>query len=203
MAGFGPWAKPGDGWKARAGKDGVKTFDGGRRAGLKARAGSGLLGRSSVNTSKVIEAIIAHLTGELALYIRAAQTARSEATDEQSKAENKYDTRGLEASYLARGQSRQAAELESAIEVFRSMTTGKFGPATPIDVGALVELEVRKARVFYFVGPSMGGTEVMVDGEEITVLTLASPLGQQLSGRKVGDRVKLPSGEASRIVSVA
>jgi len=69
-----------------------------------------------VNKKKLILKVIEHLTSELELYTRAAKAAHAEATHEQSKAEHKYDTRGLEASYLARGQSKQAAETEKAIE---------------------------------------------------------------------------------------
>src|SRR5689334_15606079 len=65
---------------------------------------------ASLNKLRLIEEIITALEAELANYARSARAAHAEATDEQSKAENKYDTRGLEASYLARGQSRQAAE---------------------------------------------------------------------------------------------
>ena len=63
-----------------------------------------------MNKRALIRKIVARLTEELEFYFRAAQASRAEATHEQSKAENKYDTRGLEASYLARGQSKQAAD---------------------------------------------------------------------------------------------
>src|SRR5690606_41710128 len=42
--------------------------------------------------------------------LAAAQATREDATHEDNKAENKYDTRGLEASYLAEAQARQAEE---------------------------------------------------------------------------------------------
>ena len=71
-----------------------------------------------VNERTLIRKITAKLADELEVYFRAAQFARAEATHEQNKAEHKYDTRGLEASYLARGQSRQAAEIEAAIAEF-------------------------------------------------------------------------------------
>ena len=94
-----------------------------------------------MNKRALIKKITAKLTGELAIYFRAAQFARAEATHESSKAENKYDTRGLEASYLARGQSRQAAELETAIAEFEKLPVKKFGADDAIELGALVELE--------------------------------------------------------------
>lgn len=156
-----------------------------------------------MNKQEVLGKIVEKLAAELELYLRAAKTAAAEATDEQSKAENKYDTRGLEASYLARGQSRQAAETESAVLLFRGLSAKAFTPADPIDIGALVELKGRRARAFYFVGPKAGGTEVEQDGEEVTVITPASPLGGQLVGRKVGDKVKMPSGEEFKVASVA
>ncbi len=156
-----------------------------------------------MNKQSVLDLIIARLTDDLALYVRAAETARFEATDEQSKAENKYDTRGLEASYLARGQSRQAAETEHALIQFQALPCRLFAAADPIDLGALVALDRRKERTWFLVGPNAGGVEVTLDGEEITVITPQSPLGQQLVGHRVGERFTFPSGETGRIASIA
>lgn len=155
-----------------------------------------------MNKQDILRQILARLATDLALYFRAAKAAQFEATDEQSKAENKYDTRGLEASYLARGQSRQFAETEAAVLAFQSLSPRAWNPGEPIDIGALVALEGHQGSSWYFVGPAAGGTEVVLDGEEITVITLHSPLGQQLMGRKTGDRVALPSGEERKIAAV-
>ena len=43
----------------------------------------------------------------------------------------------------------------------------------------------------YFIGPSAGGTEVDVHGTEILVITVESPLGEQLAGKREGDSFKL------------
>lgn len=157
-----------------------------------------------MNKPAVLNLIIARLIEDLELYCRAARSAQFEATDEQSKAENKYDTRGLEASYLARGQSRQAADTEQAIASFQALQGRTFSPTDPVEVGALIEIKGRSARdrALYFIGPSMGGTEVTLDEEEITVITPQSPLGQQLMGRRTGAAVKLPSGQERKIGGV-
>ena len=158
-----------------------------------------------MNKRAVIKKIIAKLIGELEIYFRAAQFSRAEATHESSKAESKYDTRGLEASYLARGQSKQAAELEAAIAEFEKLPLKKFGADDPIGIGALVELENGGETLFYFVGPRAGGTEVMHDKKEILVITPQSPLGEQLLGKKAGDRPQLTLGgtkQAAKILSV-
>ena len=108
--------------------------------------------------------------------------------------ENKYDTRALEASYLARGQSRQVAELESARQSFELIPVSEFLPHTPIDVGALVTLKQRSQKTCYFVGPKAGGIEIILAGTIITVITPHSPLGQQLMGKKHGDSIVFQGG---------
>jgi transcription elongation GreA/GreB family factor len=159
----------------------------------------------ALNKRALIKKILAQLAAELEVYFRAAHAAHAEATHEQNKAENKYDTRGLEASYLARGQSRQAMETKTAIAAFETLTLRKFGAGDPVDLGALVELEQREERTFYFIGPKAGGTEVVHEGREILVITPQSPLGEQLQGRKSGDRLQLDVGgvrDTYRVITV-
>jgi len=144
-----------------------------------------------MNKRALIQKIVAQLAAELEGYFRAAQAAHAEATHEQNKAENKYDTRGLEASYLARGQSRQAKETEAAIAAFEKLEARTFEPGDAIELGALVELESKGERITYFIGPKAGGTEVVHGGREILVITPQSPLGEQLLGRRQGDRLQL------------
>jgi transcription elongation GreA/GreB family factor len=158
-----------------------------------------------MNKRAIIKKIIARLTDELEIYFRAAKFSRAEATHESSKAESKYDTRGLEASYLARGQSKQAAEIEAAIAEFEKLPVKTFGASEPISLGALVELEIGGENLFYFIGPRAGGTEILHDKKEILVITPQSPLGEQLMGKKSGDKLQLKLGgeiRAAEIISV-
>ena len=144
----------------------------------------------------IIQAIIAHLSGELESYARSARATHEEATHEQSKAENKYDTRGLEASYLARGQSRQAAEVVQAVSQFEALAPVAFGKDDPIDTGALVELESGRDRLFYFMGPRAGGVEILHRRMPIVVITPQSPMGRELLGRKKGEDFEFGEGKA-------
>jgi transcription elongation GreA/GreB family factor len=159
----------------------------------------------TLNKRAIIKKITEKLVGELEIYFRAAQFSRAEATHESNKAENKYDTRGLEASYLARGQSKQAAELEAAIAEYQKLGARKFADGDAIAVGALVELEHGGENSIYFVGPRAGGTEVLHDRKEILVITPQSPLGEQLMGKKSGDQPQLTFGgtkQPAKILSV-
>jgi transcription elongation GreA/GreB family factor len=144
----------------------------------------------------LIQAIVAQLSGELESYARSARATHEEATHEQSKAENKYDTRGLEASYLAQGQSRQAAEIVHAVKQFETLDPKDFGKDDPIDVGALVELESGADRLFYFIGPRAGGVEILHERKQIVVMTPQAPMGRELLGRKKGDRFEFTQGKS-------
>jgi transcription elongation GreA/GreB family factor len=141
-----------------------------------------------IKKSDLIERIIDALHESLAVLEKAARAAHAEATHESSKAENKYDTRGLEAAYLAGGQARQAKEILESIKVYGSLHTKEFGAADLIDLSAVVELETDGAIGTYFIGPRSGGLELDYEGAEAIVITPQSPLGQQLMGKKAGQR---------------
>ena len=148
-----------------------------------------------MNKPSVVGQIISHLDAELLRYAKAARVAHSEATDEQSRAENKYDTRGLEASYLAHGQSRQVIETEQAREQFLALSVREFKADEPIGIGALIELENDGERLRYFLGPAAGGTEAVCNGQEVLVITPQSPLGRLLVGKRRTDVVEMGTGK--------
>jgi transcription elongation GreA/GreB family factor len=154
----------------------------------------------------LVRKIIQALQSELERFAKAARASHAEATDPQSKAEHKYDTRGLEAAYLAGGQARKVSELEETIEQFKKLKITEFTPDTPIDYGALVQVEMRGAASWYFIGPKAGGLEIVHDKEEITVITPQSPLGEQLFEKKQGDKFKFGAGRDTtegKIVTVS
>jgi transcription elongation GreA/GreB family factor len=138
--------------------------------------------------AELIKAIVASLSESLSILEKAARASHAEATHESSKAESKYDTRGLEAAYLAGGQARQAKELLDAINLYESLPARDFNAADRVDLTALVELEADGSKNLYFVGPKNGGLELEYKGREIMVITPQSPLGENLMGKKAGQR---------------
>ena len=74
-----------------------------------------------MSKSELVKQVIAALKNDLDLAVQASSAAREAATDAQAKAEHKYDTRGLEQSYLADGQSRRASELIESIALLESI----------------------------------------------------------------------------------
>lgn len=166
------------------------------------RRGRGQSEPDRMNKAALIQLIVSALSAELDGYARSARSAQAEATDEQSKAENKYDTRGLEASYLARGQSRQAMETVQAMQQYLALVAPALERHAAIEVGAVVEVEHLGEQALYFLGPCAGGTEVVMDGRAVTVITPQSPLGQQLMGAKAGAQVILPGGRKKDVWKV-
>jgi hypothetical protein len=137
--------------------------------------------------SALLERIRLELKASLERLARAAMDAHAAATDPDSKAEGKYDTRSLEASYLAAGQARQVDELAEAVRVFETVTLPDFAIDDPIGMGALVEVDLRGETSLLLLVPAAGGMVINMDGQEITLLTPASRLYQCLLGKRAGD----------------
>ena len=155
-----------------------------------------------MNKQDVLDQILSVLSTELASLTRAAQGAFAAATDPDSRAENKYDTRTLEASYVARGQAQRVAELQEAVRAFGALSGSALEPGAAITLGALVSLETPEERAHYFLGPFAGGTEIVHEGKEIVIITPASALGQKLIGRREGESVALRPGVSAQVVAV-
>ena len=156
--------------------------------------------------AELIKQIITSLTESLGVLEKAARASHEEATHESSKAESKYDTRGLEAAYLAGGQARQAREILDSIKAYEALATREFDPGEPIELTAVVELSADGSRSTYFIGPKHGGLEINYRRREIMVITPQSPLGQTLMGRKAGQRWAVKLGGSTvkyHIVSVS
>ena len=159
-----------------------------------------------ISKRAIVGLIIEQLTEQLTTLAGASRAMHADASDEQSKPEDKYDTRGLETAYLASSQARMATEMEQALAVYQALELKKFAEKTPIDLTALVELESNGTRTLHFLGPKGGGLEILHKGTEVLVITPESPLGQQLIGRKVGDRIKFQTrgpAQEFRVTSVS
>lgn len=148
-----------------------------------------------MNKSELVSKIIELLERESQNLSAAARTAHADATGEESKAENKYDTRGLEASYLAGAQSAMASESIRNLACYRAIELKKFTNDSKIGLTALIELESESGkRSFYFLGPKSGGLEMECEGTKVLLITISSPLGKKLIGREVGDLVEIKAG---------
>ncbi len=160
----------------------------------------------NIDKKALITRIMKDLDGRLDVLYQSARAAYEGATHDESKAEDKYDTRGLEASYLAGAQAKRTEELEEAIARYRNLAPRSFSTSDPVALTALVLLEVNGVESLYFIGPEAGGTRLIQGGETITVITPKAPLGKKLIGNMADDEFNLTIGGIKRsytIVSVA
>ncbi|WP_263263005.1 GreA/GreB family elongation factor [Pseudomonas sp. RIT-PI-S] len=149
--------------------------------------------------------IVQALERDLAVAQRAAQTAYEAATHEENIAENKYDTLGLEASYLATGQARRMAEIAQALARLRDLPVLPHQPERGVQPGDYIELEDSDGQLrALFLGPDAAGLVVQAEGRSVTVITSRAPLGQALLGKRAGDEVSLQvAGKAQDYIIVA
>ena len=153
-----------------------------------------------MNKLLVLQKILNALQHDLDGLKQAVKVAHESATHGESKAENKYDTRGLEASYLAHGQAKRAVEIEASLLVYKAITPESLSHAlTEVTISSLVELEDQDGVVrWVWLGLDAGGVKFTFEGNEVTIITPQSPLGAALVGRVLGDLFELnPKGTSS------
>ncbi|MEX5589036.1 GreA/GreB family elongation factor [Pseudomonas urmiensis] len=145
-----------------------------------------------MNKTTLLARIVQTLEDDVEVLRRAAQTAYETATAEENIAENKYDTLGLEASYLATGQARRTAEIRQALLTYQRLIMRDYDPARGIQISNLVTLEDEQGNQrLLFLGPQGAGLKIGEGEQMVTVITPRSPLGQLLIGKRVDDEVSL------------
>ena len=146
-----------------------------------------------MNKALVLEQILAALRCDLSALQAAVKTAHESATHGESVAENKYDTRGLEAAYLAHGQAKRADEIETALRIYEAVSPQALAhPCSEVGISSLVQIEDQAGLVrWLWIGEDAGGLKFIVDNREITIVTPHSPLGAALMGRRQGDAFEL------------
>ncbi|MEI6892581.1 MAG: hypothetical protein V5783_10465 [Pontiella sp.] len=151
---------------------------------------------------KIFKAVFQSLEEELRRQLKGQAMAAEGATHAESKAETKWDTCGLEQSYLARGLAQQFEKLAGQVDDLRTFVAADYA-GRAIDVGALIETETDGYTDVFFLLYCGGGTEVEVDGREITVITPESPVGEVLKGKIEGSTYSFRAGMEGTILSVS
>lgn len=128
----------------------------------------------------------------------AARAAHEAATHEESKPENEYDTRGLEASYLAGAQAKRALEIEEVLSLFKNSSFKDFAPADKIQSTALVEVDLDGKQNLLLLMPKGGGVRLSFEGRSVQIVTPQSSLGEILLGLKVGETAEFEVGSKLR-----
>jgi transcription elongation GreA/GreB family factor len=152
---------------------------------------------------EIHQRFVQRITEELASITAAAKTSFATATSDDHHAEHKYDTFKLESSYLARGQAKRVEELRRALSGLQAQPLTALHNKSRIQLGALVRLESGDGRRrTLFIGSAAGGETILADGEEITIVTSQSPMGQAVLGKTAGDTFELKIGIDRQVFTI-
>lgn len=150
----------------------------------------------------LINQLLDHARKELHALESAAAATHSYATDQEFKAEGKYDTRALEASYLAEAEARRVEELKLEIQILEEVDLDSPQKFEEITIGALVELDFNNITKKYFLIPTAGGTVLEEAGEQVIVVSVFSPIGDAMLGLKAGDEFEVETPKFNRTYQI-
>jgi transcription elongation GreA/GreB family factor len=123
---------------------------------------------------------------------QAVRAAHETATHEENIAENKYDTLGLEAAYLATGQARRAEAIRQAMAHWRQFRPRPYDASKGIELGALVCLvDSHDKQQQIFLGPDGGSMTLVSGAQRVQVISSEAPLGRAMLGKCEGDEVSI------------
>lgn len=136
--------------------------------------------------------VLERLAEDLLQAEQAARAAHETATHEENIAENKYDTLGLEAAYLATGQARRAEAIRQAMANWRQFRPRAYDASKGIQLGALVCLvdsDDRQQQLF--LGPDGGSMKLVSGAHIVQVISSEAPLSRAMLGKREGDEVSI------------
>ncbi|CAM8666150.1 Transcription elongation factor, GreA/GreB, C-terminal [Comamonadaceae bacterium] len=136
--------------------------------------------------------VLERLAEDLLQAEQAVRTAHETATHEENIAENKYDTLGLEAAYLATGQALRAEGIRQAMATWRHFRPRPYDASKGIQLGALVCLvdsDGKQQQVF--LGPHGGSMKLVNGAQFVQVISSEAPLGKAMLGKCEGDEVRI------------
>lgn len=142
---------------------------------------------NQIDKKEILKLFIDALESDLHQLEASIQAAKDEATHEESKPENEYDTRALETGYLVKAQSKRILDAKEVIGTFKYITLKNFSEKDGIQATALIRIDNQGREQILFYMPSGGGRTLTFKSLKIQIITPSSPLGEALLGLKVGD----------------
>ena len=151
---------------------------------------------------KILKALKENVNSEKKKLEELAKSSRSDATGDDMKSEGKYDTRAIEAGYLASAHKARLEELEQELQLLESFNIKSFKEDEPVAMGALLDIELNGMKRRYFLSATAGGTMLDIDGEAILVISVFSPIGSSVIGLSAGDEFEVEMKGGSRIYNL-
>ena len=158
--------------------------------------------RQPTRAERLLQTLLERLNAEREVLIASAKAAHLAATHEESKAEDQYDTRGLEASYLAGAQAVRAEQLDVQIlsvnRLLAHRERDESAQSAAVRLGSVIEVDADGKKQTYLLVSDGGGMTLSLDDQSVQVITPKAPLGEALLGRLVGETAEYEVRDDSR-----
>lgn len=154
-----------------------------------------------VSKEKILKQLIDIAKSDLNAAKSAFQQSREHATGDDMKAEGKYDTRSIEAGYIAGAQQVRLTELEQEIKLLEEVNLDHNNEN--ISVGSLVNVLHAGKKRLYFISSTSGGHMIKVGEDVVLVISAFSPLGVELIGLSSGDDFEIETASETRSYEVS
>ena len=154
-----------------------------------------------INKQDILALIIAKLSADISVCEQAVKIARDTATHKDAMGSSRYETMGLEASYLAQGQGLRLLDLERSLAYFSQLKLSENSNA--IGLSSLIALRDEQGEEqLLWLGADAGGLKIYYGSTCITVVTPKSPLGAELIGKVEGDELEVSIAGIERCYEV-
>jgi len=154
-----------------------------------------------VNKQEIIDQLLSKAKDDHQKAKTAFDQSREHATGADMKAEGKYDTRSIEASYIAGAQQVRLTELEQEIKLLEEISIEHINDS--VSVGSLVHLLHNGSKRLYFISSTSGGHMLKIEEHVVLIISAFSPLGVELIGLISGDDFEIETSNQSRTYEVS
>lgn len=138
-----------------------------------------------MNKKKILESLQQSIQDELEKANSAYKTTHNHATNSELKSDGKYDTRAIEASYLAGAQKKRVEELKKELTLLSEIDPSSTHEN--VCIGSIVTLTLNNIEKKYFISCTTGGSLINFEGEHYLVVSAYSPLCSAMIGLQAGD----------------
>lgn len=134
---------------------------------------------------EVVKLLKKQLDEKIDVAQQAFRSSHHHVVEDDLKSEGKYDTRAIEAGYLASAQKKRLDELKQDRELLDHINVDQASQS--VTVGSLIELLHQDCRQFYFISSTLGGSFFKVQDKTILIISAFSPIGVEVIGLSKGE----------------
>ena len=149
-----------------------------------------------LDKNQIVEKLIFIYKEESEKLNQIIQDSKKYINESDMKQEGKYDTRAIEAGYLAGAQRKRLAEIKIDIALLEKIQI--VNNKQRVVVSSIVHCLINNEKEdMFFISPSTGGINLQFGENSVHIVSQKSPLGEAILSMENGDyfEVESPKGE--------